>query len=225
MIRKYESTILKSKLNQIIILGKGSIKNKKKYGFIHIWVGGWFRIGTISIDHIKSFWPTFFTIFLRGGGQAKQLWNMDDFFEDFPSEYKIDNMMTEGCIMCFNSLLKLASLILSLTSPACTHPLTGSERPGRSELAIHYLICSIVNNIQNTNWAFYYPHDLKSWITVQKMEEVKKFSRRKNFKKTFCSKWAKKPKNNMFFVFIHILGAGSLWFVYETAHARFYTSR
>ena len=57
MIRKYESTILKSKLNQIIILGKGSIKKQKKYGFIHIWVGGWFRVGTISIRKTKKNMP------------------------------------------------------------------------------------------------------------------------------------------------------------------------
>ena len=40
MIRKYESTILKSKLNQIIILGKGSIKIQKKI-WIYPYLGGW----------------------------------------------------------------------------------------------------------------------------------------------------------------------------------------
>ena len=46
---------------------EGFKKNENKYGFIHIWVGGWFRMGTITIkkqknmplksilDHTKSF--------------------------------------------------------------------------------------------------------------------------------------------------------------------------
>ena len=38
------------------------------------------------------------------------------------------------------------------------------------------------------------------------MEEVEKFSRGKNFKKLFCSKWAKKPKKQH--VFFHIWGVG-----------------
>ena len=58
------------------------------------------------------------------GGSGQAAMEYDTFFKDFPSEYKIDNMMTEGCVLCFNSLLKLAGLYSHLTSPAClTQPI------------------------------------------------------------------------------------------------------
>ena len=113
--------------------------------------------------------------------------------------------------MCFSWLAWYSHLTCLPHSGYSTHPLTSSKRPGRSELAIHYLICSIVNNIQNTNWAFYYPHDLKSWITVQKMEEVKKFSRWKKFQKIVLFQMSKKAqKTTYFFCFYSYLGGG--WF-------------
>ena len=57
-----------------------------------------------------------------------------------------------------------------------------------------------------------FPFKLPPWPKIMKispyMEEVKKFSRWKNFQNFFCSKWAKKPKKQHVFFKIHLGGVG-----------------
>ena len=61
---------LKQMIEGFLMLREGLNKTKKKIGFIHIWVGRWFRMGTKStkktmplksiLDHFKSFKTIFF---------------------------------------------------------------------------------------------------------------------------------------------------------------------
>ena len=45
---------LKQMIEGFLMLREGLNKTKKKFGFIHIWVGRWFRMGTKSTKKNKK---------------------------------------------------------------------------------------------------------------------------------------------------------------------------